>query len=62
MLNAIGRELPEHVDGYGRVIPFAGAFAARPTTRRHAPPVKTVRPKGVRDRTFALHHRRATVG
>ncbi len=28
MLNAIGRELPEHVDGYGRVIPFAGAFAA----------------------------------
>ena len=44
MINAIGRELPEHVDGYGRVIPFAGAFAARPTTRRHAPPVKTVRP------------------
>src|SRR3712207_1876339 len=44
MLNAIGRELPEHVDGYGRVIPFAGAFAARPTTRRHAPPVKMVRP------------------
>jgi citrate lyase subunit alpha/citrate CoA-transferase len=44
MLNAIGRELPERVDGYGRVIPFAGAFAARPRTRRHAPPVKKVRP------------------
>jgi citrate lyase subunit alpha / citrate CoA-transferase len=42
MLNAIGRELPEHADGYGRVIPFAGAFAARPTTGRHAPPAKTV--------------------
>jgi citrate lyase subunit alpha / citrate CoA-transferase len=44
MLNAIGRELPEHADGYGRVIPFARAFAARPTTSRHAPPVKTVLP------------------
>jgi citrate lyase subunit alpha/citrate CoA-transferase len=44
MINAVGRELPEHVDGYGRVIPFAGAFAARPTMRRHAPLVKTVRP------------------
>jgi NADH-quinone oxidoreductase subunit N len=40
MINAIGRELPENVYGYGRVIPFAGAFAARPTTRRHVPPVK----------------------
>jgi hypothetical protein len=45
MLNAIGRDLPEHVDAYGRVISFARAFAARPTTRRHAPPVKTVRPR-----------------
>lgn len=44
MINAIGRELPEHVDGYGRVVPFAGAFVTRPNTRRHAPPVKTVRP------------------
>jgi citrate lyase subunit alpha/citrate CoA-transferase len=40
MINALGRELPEHVDGYGRVIPFAGAFAARPTKNRHAPPVR----------------------
>jgi citrate lyase subunit alpha / citrate CoA-transferase len=42
MINAIGHELPEHVDGYGRVIPFAGAFAALPTMRRYAPPMKTV--------------------
>ena len=72
MLNAIGRELPEHVDGYGRVIPFAGAFAARPTTRRHAPPVKAARPGesklvgelgevlekvGIRDgMTLSFHH------
>jgi hypothetical protein len=62
MLNAIGRELSEHVDGYSRVISFVGAFAARPTTRRHAPPVKTVRPRGIRDCTLALRHRRATVG
>ena len=34
MLNAIGRELPEYVDGYGRVISFAGAFATQPTTSR----------------------------
>ncbi len=44
MINAVGRELPEYVDGYGRGVPFAGAFAARPRPRRHAPPVKTVRP------------------
>lgn len=44
MINAIGRELPEHVDGYGRVVPFAGAFATRPDARRRAPAVKTVRP------------------
>jgi citrate lyase subunit alpha/citrate CoA-transferase len=72
MLNAIGRELPERVDGYGRVIPFAGAFAAWPTTRRHAPPVKTVSPGeskvvgdigealekvGIRDgMTLSFHH------
>jgi citrate lyase subunit alpha / citrate CoA-transferase len=44
VLTAIGRELPEHVDGYCRVAPFAGAFATRPGARRHAPPVKTVQP------------------
>lgn len=27
MKNAVGRELPEQVEGYGRVIPFAGVFA-----------------------------------
>jgi citrate lyase subunit alpha / citrate CoA-transferase len=49
MINAIGRELPDHVDGYGQVIPFAGAFATRPTMRRYAPPVEKVHPKGVRE-------------
>jgi len=44
MINAIGREIPEFVDGYGRVVPFAGAFAMRPDMRRQAPLVKTVRP------------------
>ena len=28
MLNAIGRELPEHADAYGRVTSFARALAA----------------------------------
>ena len=27
MLNAVGREIPEHVVGYGAVKPYAGAFA-----------------------------------
>lgn len=44
MNNAIGRELPGYVNGYGRVVPFAGAFATRPDMRRWAPTVKTVRP------------------
>ncbi len=44
MINAIGRLLPGHVGGYGRVVPFAGAFAVRSTLRRHAPPVKAVHP------------------
>lgn len=44
MTNAVGRKVPEHVDGYGRVFPFAGAFSTRPNTRRYAPLVKMVRP------------------
>ncbi len=44
MNNAIGRELPEYVAGYGRVVPFARAFATRPDMRRWAPAVKTVWP------------------
>jgi hypothetical protein len=27
MKNILGREIPEHIEGYGRVKPFAGAFA-----------------------------------
>ena len=44
MINALGREFPEFVDGYGRVVPFAGAFAIRPEMQRRAPAVKAVRP------------------
>jgi citrate lyase subunit alpha / citrate CoA-transferase len=44
MVNALGREIPEHIDGYGKTIPFNGAFATRPEMRRHAPVVKAVRP------------------
>jgi len=38
------REIPEFVEGYGRVVPFAGAFATQPNARRQAPAIKTVRP------------------
>ncbi len=40
MKNAVNRELPEHVSGYGQVRPFAGAFATQPDMNRHAPKVK----------------------
>ena len=44
MINAIGCEIPDYIDGYGKVIPFGGAFAARPRMRRFGPPVKAARP------------------
>jgi citrate lyase subunit alpha / citrate CoA-transferase len=44
MVNAIGREIPEYIDGYGKTIPFAGAFVALPQMQRHAPAVKAIRP------------------
>lgn len=28
--NALGREIPEYIEGYGKTIPFGGAFARRP--------------------------------
>lgn len=44
MINAIGREIPEAVEGYGPVKPFAGAFATQPDMQRQAPAVKAARP------------------
>lgn len=46
MINAIGREVPDFVEGYGAVQPFKGAFETVPSMRRYAPKVKTVRPGG----------------
>lgn len=42
--NAIGRSLPEYVEGYGKVKPFAGAFATEPDMTRQAPKVKRILP------------------
>ena len=44
MRNVIGRDLPAHIEGYGQVIPFAGAFATSPTMKRKAPQVKRIVP------------------
>ena len=44
MLNAIGRELPEYIDGYGPVRPFAGAFANSSVGCRKSLDVKAVKP------------------
>ncbi len=42
--NAIGRDLPISIEGYGEVRPFAGAFALVPTMFRQAPKVKRMLP------------------
>lgn len=44
MVNAVGRELPELIEGYGAVVPFAGAFATRPRLRRHGARTRILRP------------------
>lgn len=44
MKNVIGREIPDYIEEYGQVVPFAGAFNTPPTMKRQAPSVKTVRP------------------
>ncbi|MGI6091521.1 MAG: citrate lyase subunit alpha [Veillonellaceae bacterium] len=45
MRNAINREIPEQIEGYGKVVPFAGAFNTPPNMERRAPKVKMVRPR-----------------
>jgi citrate lyase subunit alpha / citrate CoA-transferase len=44
MRNAIGREIPGNIAGYGSTKVFAGAFATLPDMQRRAPKVKTIRP------------------
>ena len=44
MKNVIGRDIPDYIEEYGRVVPFAGAFNTLPTMQRQAPRVKTIRP------------------
>lgn len=44
MKNAVGRELPEYIDGFGPVKPYAGAFANTGTSQRIAVSVKAVKP------------------
>ena len=72
MKNSLGRGLPDFVDGYGRIVPFAGAFATDPKGSRAAPRIKFIRPSqnkvlpsleaafkaaGVRDSmTLSFHH------
>ena len=42
--NSIGRAVPEQIEGYGKVKPFAGVFAAVPDMKRQAPAVKMRKP------------------
>lgn len=44
MKNAVGREIPEYIEGFGSVVPFAGAFATLPNMNRQAPKVKWSHP------------------
>lgn len=45
MKNAVGRELPDFLQGYGKVIPFNGEFATLPDMARYAPKVKMQLPR-----------------
>lgn len=42
MINAAGREIPQSLDGYKTIVPFAGAFATQPSAdlRKWAPKIK----------------------
>jgi len=44
MKNRLNREIPENIEGYGKVRPFAGAFATEPDMLRQAPAVKRIIP------------------
>ncbi len=44
MKNAVDRDLPSEIVGYGKVSPFAGAFLQRPEMKRTAPQVKSINP------------------
>lgn len=44
MKNAVGRELPEHIEGFGSVKPFGGAFANSEVGLRMPVSVKAVKP------------------
>jgi citrate lyase subunit alpha / citrate CoA-transferase len=44
MLNAVGRELPDYIEGYGTVEPFQGAFANCSAGCRKSLAVKPVKP------------------
>lgn len=40
--NALGREIPEYIEGYGKTIPFAGAFARVPQGNIAGPALRCV--------------------
>lgn len=44
MINAVGRELPDYLEGFGKIKPFTGAFATPPDMPRQAPAVKMLCP------------------
>jgi citrate lyase subunit alpha / citrate CoA-transferase len=62
VVNLVGRDVPDRIEGYGKVIPFGGAFAISPAMHRHAPPAKAVRPgEGKRVRNLEEVFRRIPV-
>lgn len=44
MKNAVGRDIPDIIEGFGKLQPYAGAFAAFPDMKRQAPHIKYVKP------------------
>ncbi len=50
-VNALGRELPDEIEGYGSVRPYSGQHTEPVTGRRHGPPLKVCHPR--RDKVLA---------
>lgn len=50
-VNALGRELPDEIEGYGKVRPYRGQQPEQVIGRRHGPPLKVCHPK--RDKLLA---------
>ncbi|MDR2368370.1 MAG: citrate lyase subunit alpha [Deltaproteobacteria bacterium] len=48
MINAIGRDIPDYIEGFGQVKHYRGAFATLPGGNAYGPPIRASRPGAVK--------------